>query len=102
MLDSSAVSLKVPLCEAAGKRANPQEVLYPMLHRSRFFPRVYGVGFSADARRALYLSEFIEGTAPLYSSRRRLCALCTSLLVHIITRTVHTLGVVSYPVFISC
>ena len=63
----------MPLCDAVGKRANAQELLYPMLHRSRFFARVYGVGFSADARRALYLSEFIEGAQPPTAQRSQ-CA----------------------------
>ena len=68
----------MPLCETAGRRANPQEVLYPMLHPSRFFPHVFGVGFSADERRALFLSEFIEGILHSYSSplRDASCARC--------------------------
>lgn len=49
------------MSNAVGSRVNPLEVLYPMLQPSRFFARVLGFGFSPEARRALFLTEYVEG-----------------------------------------
>lgn len=49
------------------REANWSEAFYPMMNRSRFFTRVYGFGFCLEDKRALFVTEYVDG-APTVSS----------------------------------